>query len=82
MVQAARARGWHYIGVGKWSRRFQVGGQSYRPSLYGPNVLRLPPIRQLKADLLRTVWREAVNDVAKVSHERPVLRRLEKLLAA
>mgnify|MGYP005853519915 CR=1 FL=1 len=46
------------------------------------NVLRLPPIRQLKADLQRVAWREAVNDVAKVSHERPVLRRLEKLLAA
>ena len=44
-------------------------------------VLHLPPIRQLKADLQRIVWREAVNDVAKVSHERPVLRRLEKLLA-
>ena len=45
-------------------------------------VLRLPPIRQLKADLQRIVWRDAVNDVVKVSHERPVLRRLEKLLAA
>ena len=46
------------------------------------NMLALPPIRQLKADLQRTVWREAVNDVVKVSHERPVLRRLEKLLVA
>jgi len=45
------------------------------------HVLHLPPIRQLKADLQRVVWREAVNDVARVSHERPVLRRLEKLLA-
>lgn len=45
------------------------------------HVLRLPPIRQLKTDLQRVVWREAVNDVAKVSHERQVLRRLEKLLA-
>ena len=211
VVQAVRARGWHYIGVGKSNRRFQVGGQSHRLSRYGPNVLcrsgrwmtitglkgkrsyrvaerighlkklgevkvvfsrrrgerqvvalvtddlsrparrvvadylrrwsiellikdekqhlglgayrvlryravvrhlhlvdaayaclthlglkaqreqgqdhaknvlRLPPIRQLKADLQRTVWREAVNDVVKVSHERPVLRRLEKLLVA
>jgi SRSO17 transposase len=49
---------------------------------HAKNVLRLPPIRQLKADLQRTVWREAVNDVVKVSHERPVLRRLEKLLVA
>lgn len=45
------------------------------------NVLHLPPIRRLKADLQRVVWREAIDDVAKVSHERPVLRRLEKLLA-
>ena len=46
------------------------------------NVLHLPPIRQLKTDLQRIVWREAVHDVAKLSHERSVLRRLEKLLAA
>jgi len=46
------------------------------------HVLTLPPIRQLKADLQRVVWREAVDDVARVSHERSVLRRLEKLLAA
>jgi len=45
-------------------------------------VLRLPSIRQLKIDLQRRVWREAVKDVMKASHERPVLRRLEKLLAA
>jgi SRSO17 transposase len=49
---------------------------------HAKNVLRLPSIRQLKADLQRTVWREAVHDVVKVSHERPVLRRLEKLLVA
>lgn len=46
------------------------------------HVLALPPIRQLKADLQHAVWREAVRDVARVSHERPVLRRLEKLLVA
>ena len=45
-------------------------------------VLHLPPIRQLKADLRRVVWRQAIKEVANVSHERPVLRRLEKLLAA
>jgi SRSO17 transposase len=44
--------------------------------------LRLPPIRQLKAELRQAVWNEAVKDVVKVSHERPVIRRLEKLLAA
>lgn len=46
------------------------------------NVLRLPPIQQLKADLRRAIWNEAVKDVAKASHERTVIRRLEKLLAA
>ena len=46
------------------------------------NVLRLPPIRQLKQQLRQMVWNEALKDVAKVSHERAVIRRLEKLLAA
>jgi len=45
-------------------------------------VLRLAPIRQLKTDLQHTIWREAVKDVVKASHEKPVLRRLEKLMAA
>ena len=44
--------------------------------------LRLPPIRQLKNDLRQALWNEAVRDVVKVSHERTVIRRLEKLLAA
>jgi DDE family transposase len=46
------------------------------------NVLRLPPIRQLKQELRQVVWNEAIKDVARVSHERAVIRRLEKLLAA
>jgi len=46
------------------------------------NVLRLPPIRQLKQELRRMVWNEAIKSVVKVSHERAVIRRLEKLLAA
>jgi hypothetical protein len=45
-------------------------------------VLRLPTIRQLKSRLQQEVWREAVQDVIKYSHEKPVIRRLEKLLAA
>ena len=45
-------------------------------------VLRLPPIRQLKTQLRQAVWNQAVKDVVKVSHEKPVIRRLEKLLAA
>jgi hypothetical protein len=46
------------------------------------NVLRLPPISQLKARMRQVVWQEAVEDVVKHSHEKPVIRRLEKLIAA
>jgi SRSO17 transposase len=46
------------------------------------NVLRLPTIRQIKEDLRQRIWNEAVQSVVKVSHERTVIRRLEKLLAA
>ena len=35
-----------------------------------------------KQELRQKVWNEAIKDVAKVSHERAVIRRLEKLLAA
>jgi hypothetical protein len=45
-------------------------------------VLRLPPISQLKTRMRQLVWREALEDVVKHSHEKPVIRRLEKLLAA
>jgi SRSO17 transposase len=44
--------------------------------------LRLPPISQLKSRMRQALWREAVEDVVRVSHERPVIRRLEKLMAA
>jgi len=45
-------------------------------------VLRLPPIRQLKVELERIIWRDTVNDVVRVSHDKRVIRRLERLLAA
>ncbi len=45
-------------------------------------VLRLPPIRQLKADLERMIWRDTVEAVVRVSHDRRVVRRLERLMAA
>ncbi|MCD6365298.1 MAG: transposase [Planctomycetes bacterium] len=45
-------------------------------------VLPLPPISQLKTRMRQLVWREAVEDVVKHTHEKPVIRRLEKLLAA
>ena len=46
------------------------------------NVLRLKPISKLKDIMRRIVWQENVQDVIKHSHEKPVIRRLEKLLAA
>jgi len=45
-------------------------------------VLRLEPISKLKDRMRRIAWQENVQDVIKYSHEKPVIRRLEKLLAA
>jgi len=45
-------------------------------------VLRLEPISKLKDRMRRIVWQENVQDVIKYSHEKKVIRRLEKLLAA
>jgi SRSO17 transposase len=61
-----------------------VGIKTYRAQ--GQNkskkVLRLEPISKLKDRMRRIVWQENVQDVIKYSHEKPVIRRLEKLLAA
>jgi len=45
-------------------------------------VLRLETISKLKGRMRQIVWHENVQDVIKYSHEKPVIRRLEKLLAA
>jgi SRSO17 transposase len=45
-------------------------------------VLRLEPISKLKDRMRQIVWQEAVDDVIRYSHEKKVIRRLEKLLAA
>ena len=61
-----------------------VGIKAYRAQ--GQNeskkVLRLEPISKLKERMRRIVWQENVQNVIKHSHEKPVIRRLEKLLAA
>jgi SRSO17 transposase len=61
-----------------------VGIKTYRAQ--GQNkskkVLRLEPISKLKDRMRRIVWQENVQDVIKYSHEKKVIRRLEKLLAA
>ena len=46
------------------------------------NVLRLEPISKLKDRMRWIVWQENVQNVIKHSHEKPVIRRLEKFLAA
>ena len=45
-------------------------------------VLRLEPVSQLKERMRRILWQENVKNVIKYSHEKSVIRRLEKLLAA
>jgi SRSO17 transposase len=61
-----------------------VGIKAYRAQGYNKSkkVLRLEPISKLKERMHRIVWKENVQDVVKYSHEKPVIRRLEKLLAA
>lgn len=56
------------------------GAQGEKPTKRKP--LALPPISQLKARMRQVMWREAVEDVVKVSHDKRVTRRLEKLMAA
>ncbi len=46
------------------------------------DMLRLPPISQLKTRMHQIVWNQEVQNVIKVSHDKKVIRRLEKLLAA
>ena len=54
-------------------------GQDEQGHRKNAKVLRLPPISQLKARMRQAVWQEAIDDVIKHSHEKPVLRRLQKL---
>jgi len=46
------------------------------------DMLSLPPISQLKARMHQIVWKQEVQNVIKFSHEKSVIHRLEKLLAA
>jgi len=62
--------------------RLALDGRDEQGQHKNDKVLRLPTISQLKARMRQIVWREALEDVARHSHEKPVLRRLERLLAA
>jgi SRSO17 transposase len=46
------------------------------------SMLHLPPISALKARMRQVVWQEGIRDVIHHAHEKPVIRRLERLLAA
>jgi len=46
------------------------------------DMLSLPPISQLKARMRQIIWNHEVKNVIEFSHEKSVIRRLEKLLAA
>jgi SRSO17 transposase len=45
-------------------------------------MLSLPPVAQLKSRMHQIVWQHEVQNVIKVSHDKKVIHRLEKLLAA
>jgi hypothetical protein len=62
--------------------RLALNGRDEQGQRKNQKVLRLPPIRHLKARMRQIVWREALEDVVKHTHDKLVLRRLERLLAA
>ena len=62
--------------------RLAMDGRDEQGKRKNKKVLYLPPISQLKTRMRQAVWQEAIDDVVKHSHEKPVLRRLERLLAA
>ena len=61
---------------------FALGERSAQGQSKQQKVLHLPPVSQLKDRMRRAIWQETVEEVIKTSHERAVIRRLEKLLAA
>ena len=62
--------------------RLALHGRDEQGQHKNEKVLRLSPISQLKTRMRQMVWQEALEDVVKHSHEKPVIRRLENLLAA
>lgn len=46
------------------------------------NMLSIPSISNLKAQMRQIIWRQEVQNVIKSSHDKSVIRKLEKLLAA
>jgi SRSO17 transposase len=61
-----------------------VGIKAYRAQGHNKSkkVLQLEPVSKLKDRVHQMLWQDSLKDVIKYSHEKPVIRRLEKLLAA
>lgn len=59
-----------------------LSGQHAKGQNNTKHVLSLEPISKLKTQMRQMIWQEEVKNVIKVSHEKKVIRRLEKLLAA
>jgi hypothetical protein len=62
--------------------RLAMDGRDEQGKRKNKKVLHLPAISQFKTRMRQAVWREAQDDVVRHSYEKPVLRRLERLLAA
>lgn len=73
-----------FLGDGAYACLSQIGLKTYRTQGQNKskNVLRLEPISKLKNRMPRIVWKENIQDVIKYSHEKSVVRRLGRLLAA
>jgi hypothetical protein len=59
-----------------------IKAQRAQGQIKNDKVLRLEPISKLKESMHEIAWQENIKNVVKYSHEKPVIRRLEKLLAA
>ena len=59
-----------------------IEAQRAQGQIKNDKVLRLEPISKLKESMHQIAWQENIKCVVKYSHEKPVIRRLEKLLAA
>lgn len=58
------------------------GAGAQGPAKAKEKVLRLPPGSQRKAQMRQVLWNDMLADVIRHSHDRLVIRRLEKLLVA
>ena len=85
VVRAVWSRGWHDIGAAKFNRRFTVDGRVHHLDKYGPNVARRSGRWVTVSGLVRRQEHcvaARIGYVKKLGQAKPVLRRLERLMAA